>query len=375
MSTQKKIFIGIIILLVLAGSGMRLNNIATNDFVFYDEGYYLNHNRKFAQIVADFYPKDLGEFWKAFYAYIRFSLASGKALWFAMVDLRIFWGGMNVWFYPKVVSSFFGVMTLVLTFFFARKFYNSLTVGAIAAALLALLPSHVFYSRVGLQEAFSTFLVLGGFYLYIFPRKFGWKTFLAGILFAAAFFANYRLIMLPVLIAFAELWLSVSDGKRPNFRKYLWAILTFFSCVFLIGNIDDGQNTIITFAWMFHQTHMAESKFDLINFIFISVLSAPAGEHFVCRMFFRECVLVGSAEMEIIFPVRSFVPADGDLFFRWGKGRAVYLRCHTFYRDVYGLFVGYPMAIQDRKTPLGHRDHRGDYELRSLGQVLSSLPH
>lgn len=39
----------------------------------------------------------------------------------------------------------------------------------------------------------------------------------------------------------------------------------FFCCVFLIGGLDDGRNTRTVFAWMFHQGHLAEGKFDPIN--------------------------------------------------------------------------------------------------------------
>lgn len=257
----------IILALCLAGIGIlfRFYNITQNDFVFYDEGYYLNYNRLIGEIINRGYVRNFGEFLKAAGTYIRSSLGTGKALWFLIVDARIFIGAMESWFFPRLVAAIAGSLTLLLVYRFASRFYNSSLTGWIAVALLSILPSHVFYSRIGLQETLSTLLLLAGFYFYVFPRRFSPRTFISGLFFTAAFFANYRLIILPGLVAFCEVWGSLASGEKPNLRKYLWFVLTFFFFVVMIGNIDQGRNTVVTFSWMFHQANLAEQHFDPIN--------------------------------------------------------------------------------------------------------------
>lgn len=154
-----------------------------------------------------------------------------------------------------------------LSYLFARRYYKSSDVALFSVALMAILPGLVFYSRIGLQEAMSVCLVLAGFYFYLFHREAGWKTLAAGVLLAAAFFANYRLIVLPVLVLCIELWEGVILRKGVAVRKFVWFSLVFFACVVLVGNLLDAANTTVIFAWVFHQEDMAGGSFAWINLL------------------------------------------------------------------------------------------------------------
>lgn len=258
---------GIVIFSLIAGMFglvVRFYNITSNDFIFYDEGYYLNWNRPLGEVLATHHlnGEDLV---KAFDVYVTRSLGSGKALWFLLTDSRFFWGGFKDLFFARFLAAIFGTVTLGLTYLFAKRFFDSSRVAGLAMSLLAILPSHVFYSRVGMQEALSTFLVLAGFYCYLFPRSFGWRTLASGAIWGMAFFANYRLIILPVVVALAEIYWSFSLKERPAFRKYLWALLIFFACVFGIGSLKGGQNTTVVFSWIWHQADMAREQWNGIN--------------------------------------------------------------------------------------------------------------
>lgn len=252
---------------VLFGVIFRAWNIAQNDFVFYDEGLYLNHNRRIGQILTVFFPKNFSQFLNALYAYIRSCLASGKSLWFAIADSRIFFGLFRTWFYARIMASIFGCVTLLMTYRFARRWYGSKAVAGLSTAILALLPSHVFYSSIGMQEALSAFLVLCGMYFYIFSREYNWRTFLSGAIFAACFFSNYRLIILPVPIIIVELWTAWFGARRIDLRRLITTLLIFIGGVFVIGSIDNGRNTFLTFLWMFHQADMAAEVFHPVNFL------------------------------------------------------------------------------------------------------------
>jgi hypothetical protein len=132
---------------------------------------------------------------------------------------------------------------------------------------MTLLPGAIFYSRIALQEAFSIFLVLAGLYCYFFPRAFGWRTALSGVLLAAAFFSNYRLLMLPMIVMVVELWFSLVEKNGGGLRKFVWFCVVFFSCVLLIGSLMDAANLKVIFAWVFHQQQTAGVHFSWINLL------------------------------------------------------------------------------------------------------------
>ncbi|HOY09371.1 MAG TPA: hypothetical protein PLB05_04770 [Candidatus Omnitrophota bacterium] len=296
------------ILLVLAtlfiffGVIFRCFHITDNDFIFYDEGYYLNYNRQVMFIIANHPPQDFGDFFNAFGAYLRTSLASAKALWFLVVNARVYFVGFHAWYFPRVVSAVSGILTLLILFFFTGRFYENRTVSWLAVVILAVYPSHVFYSRLGLQEALSTLLVLAGFFLYIFPPRFGPRAVLSALAFAAAFFTNYRLIILPVFYLFAEVWLAFCDRRPVNIRKLAWVTVAFFSMVFLIGSLDGGKNTYITFGWMFHQANLAKKQFHLINFFSFPYYIFRLDNWILGALFFGNIYFLYQKRFRVVFP-------------------------------------------------------------------------
>lgn len=254
-------------ILIVTGIFFRLYHISENDFIFYDEGFYLNWNRPLGEILSRYHLNGPDEIFKAVNAYASRSLASGKTLWFLLADLRYFWGGLDHWYFSRQLACVFGILTLGLNFIFCRKFFADSDLAWLSTALLAVLPSHVFYSHIGMQEALSTVLVLGGFYFYFFPEYFGWRTFAAGGLWGLAYFSNYRLIMLPLLITAGEIFLSLARRGRPDFRKWIWAVLSFLTVIFVIGSFNGGENIQVIFSWVFHQADMAAGKFDWVNIL------------------------------------------------------------------------------------------------------------
>ena len=251
----------------LLGVLLRFYHITRNEFFFYDEGLYLNLHRKYLELIAGHLPKTWYDFWGALYLCLRLSLGEGKALYIFLSHLRVFVGGLEAWFFPRIISAVAGSLTLFFTYLFAKRYFGSKRAGWLSVIILAVMPSHIFYSRMALQETFCTLLFLIGFYLYLFPARLNARTFLSAIFLVLAYFSNYRLIILPILVFACEVFSSQSERQRPDFRKYLWHTLIFLFLVFLIGSIDRAQNTIVTFAWMFYQTQMAEKVFEPFNFL------------------------------------------------------------------------------------------------------------
>ncbi len=258
-------------LLIAVGILFRFYRITDNQFIFYDEGYYLNYNYQYLKIIAQNSATNLPDIFKELSLFLRLSLRTGKALFFFLSDSRVFWGGLDWWFFPKVVAAVCGVLTFWITYIFAKRYFQSSWVGWGSVALLTILPGHVFYSRIGLQETLACLLFLTGLYLYLFPKEFGLRTFLSAIVLTAAYFSNYRLIVLPAIVFFCEGYFSLSEQRPFGFRKYLWHLLTFLLLIFSIGGLYNAENTMITFSWMFHQQDLAQQQ----GFQWFNLLSYP----------------------------------------------------------------------------------------------------
>ncbi len=287
---------------IFFGIVFRFFRITDDDFIFYDEGYYLNYNRQVMSIIANHHPQDFRDFFNAFGAYLRTSLASAKALWFMVVNARVYFSGFYAWFFPRVVSACSGGVTLLVLFFFARRFFENRILAWLSVVLLSVYPSHVFYSRLGLQESLSTLLVLSGFFLYVFPPRFGGRAVLSAVAFAGAFFTNYRLIILPVFYLFAEVWLAFCDRRAVNIRKLVWVTVAFFSLVFLIGSLDGGKNTYITFGWMFHQANLAKQQFHLFNFFSFPYYIFRLDNWILGAVFLGNIYLLYQKKFRAVFP-------------------------------------------------------------------------
>jgi len=257
---------------ILFGIGLRFIHIAQNDFIFYDEGMYLEHNRELLDKIAAFPPKDFAEFLAIQKILFYTALMTAKWLWFYISNLRVFAGGPEMFYFTRIVSALCGVLTVFLAYIFARRYFKSRETAVLAAAILAVLPSHVFYSRLGMQESLSTLCLLAGMYFYFSTRAFGFRTIAAAILFSAVFFTNYRMIVLPVLLIAAEGMSSLGEKKSIHWTRLGGALLVFAGIVFWIGSLNNGSNRYITFAWMSHQAADAPQQWHLIN-----IFSYPYG--------------------------------------------------------------------------------------------------
>ena len=218
-------------------------------------------------MVANNPAHDLNEFWIILGLMFKTALTTAKALWFFILNLRVFILGPESWFFARWVSAASGLATVVLLYFWARFYFKSQRIAVGSALLLLLLPSHVFYSRLGMQEALSTLLFLSAIYLYMRFEGVRWPFFVSAFLLACVYFTNYRMIIAPVFIAFIEGFNAFTSRKEINWRKIAVYLVSFYGIVFLVGSLYGGVNLHVTFAWMFHQAEDAGGKFNPVNFI------------------------------------------------------------------------------------------------------------
>ncbi len=256
---------------IALGILLRFYEITLNEFYFFDEGLYLNH----ARVVFNTYDltlhKTLADVMTGIYYWVIMALRTDRPLWFLLVDLRTFFGGLKAWFFIRLISALAGTMTLWITYKFTEKLLASRLIAWITVGLLAILPSHLFYSRVGLPETTSALFFILGLYIYFFQPNLKFRLFSSAILFMCAYLTNYRLIMIPILTGALEILLSLSENKKLTIRHWLWNTIIFFSCIIILGEIDNHSNAIVTFGWIFHQTDLAKAH----SFSWSNLLSYP----------------------------------------------------------------------------------------------------
>jgi len=288
--------------LIFAGLTLRFYHICKNQFLFYDEGMYLGYNRAFLNLVANNPAHNLSEFGIIIGIMFKTALSTAKALWFFILNLRVFCLGPESWYFARLVSAFSGLATVVLLYFWSKRYFNSKKIATLSALLLLILPSHVFYSRLGMQESLSTFLFLSAIYLYMFQERIRWPFFVSAFLLACVYFTNYRMIIAPVFIAFIECFNAFKDHKKLHWQKAAAYFATFYAIVFGIGSLYGGINIHVTFAWMFHQAQDAGGKFNPINFIsYPYYVFALEGFFFAC-FFWANAYLFKFKEYVKLFP-------------------------------------------------------------------------
>lgn len=264
----RSLFLFILFGIVLLGCLIRFVGIQENRFVYFDEGMWLNHNRGFVEMVKAHPPQSLTDVGQVLFFFFRVSIETAKPLWSYLSSLRYFFTGSEGWYFVRVVSAVCGCLTVMLVFVLVRRLYQSVGLACLSAAMLAVLPSHVYYSQLGLQESFSTlFFVLG---IYVYVRKAELNTIhvlLSGFFLAMVFLSNYRMVISPVFICMTEFYLSWIQHRSFNFRKFLWLTLIFLFFGLGVGIFNKGNNVYISFGWMFHQSNLAKGHFEWFNLL------------------------------------------------------------------------------------------------------------
>ena len=95
-----------------------------------------------------------GKPWPVFYARAFDDYRSPIYLYFLMPFQAL--GGMNV-YTTRLPAAISGIVTVALIYFIGRRMFNP-AVGLLAAAFLALAPSHVEYSQWGYEASLSPLL-------------------------------------------------------------------------------------------------------------------------------------------------------------------------------------------------------------------------
>lgn len=161
----------LIALIVVVALFLRFFSISTNppsltwDEVSWGYNAYsigIDGRDEFGRFLPLAYLESFGDFKPPAYAYL------------SVIPVKIF--GLNE-FSPRFASAFFGVLTVLLTYFLVRKLFPNtkifsvlnfqFSVAEIAALLLAISPWHILLSRAAFEANVATFFIVLGVYLFL----------------------------------------------------------------------------------------------------------------------------------------------------------------------------------------------------------------
>ncbi|MBF0512062.1 MAG: hypothetical protein HQL13_07030 [Candidatus Omnitrophica bacterium] len=268
MTKSIKIFIPCLIgLIICIGLFLRLYHISANQFLFYDEGMYLGYNRPFLELVAKNPAHNMTELAVILSLMFKAALTTAKALWFFILNLRVFVFGADAWYVARWISAMSGLACVALTFFWAKRYFNSRRIAALSALILLVLPSHVFYSRLGMQESLCTFLFLSAVYLYQRQKGISWSFFVSVVLMACVYLTNYRMIIAPVFILFIEVFNAFIMKNKFDWKGLVIYGVCFYGLVLFVGSLYGWINLQANFSWMTLQAQDAGGKLNLVNFL------------------------------------------------------------------------------------------------------------
>jgi len=85
--------------------------------------------------------------------------------YFYLLRLWLFLGKTDS--FARLLSSIFGILTLIVTYKFVRELFNNRTVALISTLLLAISPLHLMFSRMVREYALLGLLATSSYYLFL----------------------------------------------------------------------------------------------------------------------------------------------------------------------------------------------------------------
>lgn len=166
------------------------------------------------------YLESFGDFKPPLYAYLD------------IMPIKIF--GLNE-FSVRFPSAFFGVLTVLITFFLVKNLFktsrNAEDIALVSSFLLAISPWHIMLSRAAFEANVATFFIVSGVWLFleaVYKRK--WLLLLSTVSFILSLYTfNTARVVVPLLI------LMLAIGFRKElFKIKKQVIISIFLAVLLV---------------------------------------------------------------------------------------------------------------------------------------------
>lgn len=205
---------GILIAILFLAAYLRLIGLFDQGFFFYDEAFIIN---RAAALKANLFSG-------AFPLSLKGTYIDSKILWIYFVILAqfIFAGHFLS---AHFLSVFFALLTIFLTYKFAKTICHSSLLGLLSAFFISVYPSHIYYSRTALPEMASAAFGLMALLSFYDGIKKGKMTYIvsSGLFTGLGFMLNrYRVILLPVFVLILYFYLMRKRSlafHRTNLKK------------------------------------------------------------------------------------------------------------------------------------------------------------
>lgn len=133
----------------------------------------------------------------------------------------------------KLPSAIFGLATVVLVFFIAKKFFNK-TVAFISTLALVTTVHFLYYSRTAMLDVTTTFFITLSLFMYWYAKEKGkiWLWILSGVAAGLAVMVKGVVGFLPFLVvALYELYLFIFERQKLNGKLILNYAVGLVSCL------------------------------------------------------------------------------------------------------------------------------------------------
>lgn len=176
-------------------------------------------------------PDDIGHGVFAINALESHKLANwsqSNIVWYCIVDIfyhLLGFGQMGA----RFASALFGSLTVIIIFFFVKRFFKSQRVAYLSAALIAISPMLIKQTLPEMDVAVGFFLIFSAYYLFSFFEEKSMKN----IAFCAIFLAIGTMIKLYVAFIAFSFFILILFNMRKNMRGNWRKILIFLIICFL----------------------------------------------------------------------------------------------------------------------------------------------
>ena len=211
MKIKRDFYLISLIILIIIGFILRFYKLSTQS-LWIDEGFSINAA---TQTLKYFYPKLESGF-----------VYSGSLLntYLIAFFIKIF---KDLIFAPRLVSVIFGILSIIVTFYFGKEIYNK-KIGLIAALFVTFSSIEIAWSRQARMYAqFQFFYLLSLYLFYKFINNKSLKYFILALILTISTILSNILGFSLILIYFVYFILNFKDFKFIFIKKFLIPIFVF----------------------------------------------------------------------------------------------------------------------------------------------------
>lgn len=189
-----------------------------------------------------------------------------------LIAIGISMGGLYA---GLLITPIWGVLGLAAVYFLSRRLFGA-SVGLLAATLLALTPTQIYFARYPTTEPLTLLLVFSGLYAFQVlwdepsaPAVWGlW----GGATFGAAFLTRIDLPVLLVLLFLAIIWVRIRKRWSPS-----WSIFILILCLFLAGMVLDVIFINWPYFWNTYSAVISMFSQRLLGLVLAGAIALAAG--------------------------------------------------------------------------------------------------